>query len=336
MKRSIAPEIASLISVRHVIDLGVASLEISSNRNIDECIRFFSSIESSRRLKPVCFRLFCIDISDPDFPSYAVPERDQTYAGGRFSKGYYITDNFGKPMTMVSNANDTYLFGEEFERVVWSYFVKLYLTLWGSRNGGLHIKASCFEQNGSGVLIVGNGGTGKTVMLSELCLNGGATFVSNTHCMVDGGDVTGVGTTMRVRNDFYFGPLIERFGLPRSVNEGEFLLDPMRVFERVATKTVVRTILLVDYSRSGQFIMEPVSSADLNGYMEQFSMALNAYSLKNQMLEEAGSDPRLFATAYTDAKRQLETLVSSASRWFVSCDITQRQHMDRLLETIGN
>ncbi len=332
---SLPHEISSLITTSHIVDLGVTSFEILSNRNIDECLRFFSPYPARERNNHVSFRLYCIDISTPNFPKHAIPQRDQNYAGGRFSKGYYITDNFGPPMTIASSGNDFFLFGQGFERLVWSYFLKLFLTLWGNRNNHLHIKASCFEKNGDGVLIVGNGGTGKTVMLSELCLNGGATFVSNTHCMVAGLDIFGVGTTMRVRKDFFFRSLIERLNLSASVNEGEFLLDPQRAFLRTLPRTRVRTILLVDYSRNGEFFIEPVIADDMIGYMEQFSMALNAYSLKNQMLEEAGSDPRVFARACANSKIQLEKLVTQSIRWFVSCDITNQQHRNELLKIIG-
>ncbi|WP_210234919.1 hypothetical protein [Mesorhizobium sp. M8A.F.Ca.ET.208.01.1.1] len=327
--------IKSLITTSHVIDLGVTSVEIHANRNIDECLRFFSPHSKCRYDEQVSFRLFFIDISLPDFPTHVIPMPDRTYAGGRFAKGYYVTDNFGSPVTLASSGNDFFVFGKEFDRLVWSYFVKLCLTLWGNRNGHLHIKASCFENDGKGVLIIGNGGTGKTVMLSQLCLKGGATFVSNTHCMVNRDDVVGVGTTMRVRRDFYFDTIIDRLKLPRSVNDGEFLLDPQKVFAKTSTKAKITSILLVDYSRSGECLIEPVSNIDVIGYMEQFSMALNAYSLKNQMLEEAGSDPRAFARACASSRRQLEALVAQSLCWFVSCDITNQEHMTKLLAKIG-
>lgn len=115
---------------------------------------------------PADVRLWCVTTTDRDI---AV---DRTARAKGFESGYYVTDHFGLPVRMSSRGKDFLLVGEHLENVVWPFFVKFLLLRHTTRAGSLFLKAAALEVGGSAALVVGRGGAGKTVFVSELCRRG--------------------------------------------------------------------------------------------------------------------------------------------------------------------
>jgi hypothetical protein len=325
------------IPVQHEVIVRLATLRVclSSNAPLDECLKFFSAAAIESGPAYDC-RIVIVDTRAA--PNFAAAElaafADQTYTGGRFIRGYYITDNFGPPLTIVTRGNTSYIFGTSLYRVIWPFFVKYLLTIHAAENNALHIKASAFELNGVGTLLIGNGGTGKTIMLTELCRHGGASFVSNTHCVLAGTSATGVLSTMRVRRDFYFAGVIDACGLPPAINTGEYILDPASYFERVNRTVEIRNLCVVDYSRDGSFRLEEIDRQHVYNYMEQFSLAYNAYSLKNQLLDYCAGDVASFSRLCQAMKDKLQEVTAASRTLFVSCNILDEEHRRRLVAAL--
>jgi hypothetical protein len=326
------------IPVRHerVVRLAELRVCLASNAPLDECLKFFSAaaIEDG----PACdYRIVAVDSRAA--PGWTAGElarfADRTYTGGRFSRGYYITDNFGAPVTIVTRGNTFHLFGTSLERVIWPFFVKYLLTVHAAEHDALHIKAAAFDLQGAGTLLIGNGGTGKTIMLAELCGRAGASFVSNTHCVLHGTSATGVLSTMRVRRDLYFASIIDGNRLPPAITTGEYILDPVNYFRRVASSIEVRNLCVVDYSRDGSFRLQEMNKRHVYNYMNQFSLANNAYSLKNQLLDYCAGDLASFSELCQVMNDRLEHIVAASRTLFVSCNILDDEHRRQLVAALA-
>jgi hypothetical protein len=254
--------------------------------------------------------------------------RDRSYRGGRFAAGYYITDHFGSPAYLTTRGSHYWVFGTDLERILWPYFVKLLLTLYAMDHEMLHLKAAGAVVEGAGTLLVGRGGSGKTVLLTRLCQRG-ARFLSNTHVLIDGKTLLGVPAAMRIRRDALFGPLIEARQLKPGIKQGEYVADPLIDLQWPTDACApLRNICLVDYRGPGQSIVTDLDRDVLLNYMEQFSLALNVYGLKEDVLDHLGGNLEQFSRHATRSRLQLQELVDRSRRYYVSCDATDHRSLD--------
>ena len=149
----------------------------------------------------------------------------------------------------------------------------------------VHLKAAGIAVGGHGALLVGRGGSGKTVLLSQLC-RAGALFLSNTHVLVEGQNLMGIRTAMRVRPDRFFGPIIAARGLSPNVKASEYTADPIRDLEWSSLRVApIRNVCLVDYRGREHCQIREIDRDILVDYMEQFSLAVNVYGLKESKLQ---------------------------------------------------
>jgi hypothetical protein len=272
--------------------------------------------------------LICLSASSPAGRRIRAEASDDTARARGFAAGYYVTDHFGPPVHLVTRGRRCYVVGERLEHVVWPYFVKHLLQRHAVAAGGLFLTAAALATGGAATLVIGRGGGGKTVLVGELC-RGGADFVTNSHAVVQDGQVRGVASSLRIRR----GPWLDALGVAGrpALNPAEVVVDPADAFPAVATQAVpVRAICVADYRGHDGAVREldPDASAAV---LEQFGLGLNVYRLEEDLLDDLGGDYAAFAAAYQAMRRRLRRLAGACRTYLVSADVTRPERRDELL-----
>ena len=329
------------------IHLGPVCIDLRSNEPDFKGFRFFSksvlphSADSGDDDDAPHFTLNLCHLGiDGPWPLQTLREmQDKSYRGRRMAAGYYLTDHFGAPAYLVTGGTQYWIFAEDFEPILWPYAIKHLLTLYSMEHGMLHLKAAGIAIDGQGALLVGRGGSGKTVLLAQLC-GAGAQFMSNTHALIDGRNLLGIRTSMRVRSDRFFGPIIATRGLPPSVKAGEYCADPLADLGWPGVGSApVRSVCLVDYKGSGTRAIREMDRDTLFDYMEQFSLAVNVYGLKEDILDSLSGEVTRFSVEMSHMKARLRALVNGSRCYYLSCDASDAGNLQAicdLLKTPGD
>jgi hypothetical protein len=323
--------------IRRRVRLGPLCLEICSNDEHFSGMRYFPESARLNDNTPIHYQVsFCELSLDGFWPLQTLLEaQDPSYRANRFAMGYYITDHFGPPAYLVTQGTHYWIFGTNFESILWPYIVKLLLTLYSMEHGMLHLKAASVAVEGEGTLLVARGGGGKTVLLAELC-RAGAQFLSNTHVLIDERAILAVPTAMRVRNDARFAPIIAARHLPAAIKTGEYTADPLvDLGWQTGMDATPKNICLVDYRGTGNRIIREMDRDVLFNYMEQFSLALNVYGLKEDLLDHLDRDVMEFSVHMTGMKTKLRALVDRCRAYYVSCDATDPRNLETLCKLLG-
>ena len=326
---------------RQVVRLGPVSVDIRSNEPEFKGFRFFPDSNDVMGWDAgdaaADFTLsFCnLGLDGPWSRAELELERDGSYRGGRMSVGYYLTDHFGAPAYLMTRGSHYWIFAEDFEPILWPYAVKYLLTLYSIRQRQLHLKAAAIAVSGQGALLVGRGGSGKTVLLHQLC-QAGAQFLSNTHTLVEDRKLIGVRTALRVRADRFFGPIIAARGLSPNVKAAEYTADPIRDLDwPTAREAPVRSVCLVDYRGPEQRVIRKIDRDVLFDYMEQFSLAVGVYGLKDDLLDLVGADAARFSSEMSRMKAQLRAIVQQSRCYYLSCDAEDPENRLAILAILG-
>ncbi len=313
--------------------MGDTSLRIISNRASFAGATFFSR-SAHRDLKANTEHdLWCID--DPDgtlrrrIECYG-PTR--TYRAACFETGYYATDHFGAPLVLHRFDNRYYVIGEHLERVVWAYFVKFFIFIKSLEQQQLFMKVASVAFDSHGVLIVGRGSGGKTTFVQALCRRG-ATFVTNSHGVVDDLALTGVRTTMRVRaSDCRFLRGQSTSGL----RSGEILIDPFEEYPASPNNRVqLESLCIVDYRPGREEGVSRIGQDESLAFLEQFSLGLNVYRLEEEMLEFCDHDLLRYGRAMLGLRGRLKSLVSAVPSYVIRTDIFDERKLGRVYDAIG-
>ena len=283
------------IRSRRMVKLGPVRVELRSNEPEFAGFRYFPQTldltagdSSLERAADYTLNLCNLGIDGP-WPLDEIRRvQDSTYRAKRFSSGYYLTDHFGSPSYIVSFGSRFWIFSEDFERILWPYAIKWVLTRYSIEHHALHLKCAAVAINGEGTLLVARGTGGKTVLMTQLC-HAGAHFLSNTHSLIYNTQILGIATAMRVRRDALFGPIIAQNHSAAAVKPDEFLLDPAADLGwQRCTAAPVRNICIVDYRGPTYHMIRRARPSDVFDYMDQFSLALNVYGLKDDILDFFG------------------------------------------------
>jgi hypothetical protein len=319
------------------VRLGPMNVDIRSNEENFAGMRYFPRPTQLSEESSVHYTLSLCNLGrDGPWPLELLRARqDNSYRSKRFLAGYYITDHFGSPAYLVTRGTHYWVFGTDFEPILWPYLVKLLLTLHSMDHSMLHLKAAGIVIDEGGTLLIARGGGGKTVLLTKLCQNG-AQFLSNTHTLIDGHTAVGVATSMRVRNDALFAPIISTRRLTGGWKPGEYIADPCEDLGwQVAKAAPLRNICLVDY-RGPNFDTVREGDPDvIYDYMEQFSLALNVYGLKEDMLDYLASEVISFSTHQRRMRSHLRSLVERCRRYYVSCDAMDPKRTAAIYAMLG-
>ena len=326
---------------RKEVHLGPVRIEIRSNEPDFKGLRFFSKFPRSVAshsgpddAPDFTLSLCNLGIEGPWLIRELSAMRDQSYRAKRMSAGYYLTDHFGAPAYLLTRGRHYWIFAEDFESILWPYAVKYLLTLYSIEHNLLHLKAAGVAVDGQGALLIGRGGSGKTVLLTQLC-QAGAQYLSNTHVLLRGQELLGIGTTMRVRADRFFSPAIAERRLSPSVKEGEYIADPVADLGwRAARSAPMRTVCLIDYKESGRPTIRAIDSETLFNYMEQFALAVNVYGLKEDVLDCLGHDVERFSVEMAAMRSGLRSLVNTSCCYYLSCDAADARTLQSILDLL--
>jgi hypothetical protein len=262
--------------------------------------------------------------------------KDISYRAKRMSAGYYLTDHFGTPAYLVVRGTDYWIFADDFEPILWPYAVKHLLTLYAIEHQMLHLKAAGVSMGGRGALLIGRGGSGKTVLLSHLC-QAGAQFLSNTHALIDGATLLSIQTAMRVRADEFFAPVIAARGLSPSVKAGEYTADPRSDLGWPSVSSApVRNVCLIDYKGTNCRTIREIDRDTAFDYLEQFSLAINVYGLKEDILDALGGEVYRFSVEMSRMRTSLRALVDGSSCYYLSCDAADPRNLLVMCDLLKN
>lgn len=317
-----------------LVDLNVCRLRLLSNVPDFEALSYFSRFLSPDA--PADYELHCVDLDHDQVDEAELDAlADATYRGDRLRKGYYLAHHFGPPAYLITRGRRYYLFGRQLERVVWPYFVKHLLTIFGVDRGMVHLKAAGFVRCGDATLLVGRGGGGKTVFLSQACLTG-ASFLANTHVLVNDRTVYGVPSMLRIRPGPCFDDLISSGRAGRHLDHGEYRLDPTEVFASDWTgRATVRNICIVDYQPRRRARLEEVSEADCLTFLSHFALAIPTYGLKDDVLAHLHGDLDRYLAACGHMNSQLAQLVAGTRRFVVGADMMDPAVRESVLSVLG-
>lgn len=316
------------------IKLGPLRVEIRSNEPSFPELQYFPECARLSSADPVDYTVSCCSLGlDGPWPmEWLRASHDKTYRGRRFAAGYYLTDHFGAPAYLLTCDRHLWIFATDFGPILWPFVIKFLLTIDSIDRGMLHLKAAAVSLSSRVTLLVGRGGTGKTVLLSQLCEHAGARFLANTHVLVDDDHtVVPVSSTMRVRNDRFFGPLITSRRLLPALKAGEFLADPFSDLGwAVGREGLIHNLCLVDYRTDAPPVLSGIDRKVLLDYMENFSLAVNIYGLREDVLDYLGADVNRFSIQWSAMKSKLERLVHRCRCFHVRCDSTDPENLRQI------
>lgn len=214
-------------------------------------------------------------------------------AGGRTTRarnlrrGYYATDNFGPPAEMVSDGHRFAVIAEDPEPVVWSYLVKHLLLRWSIERDSLFLKGAAIDWDGAGILLIARGGGGKTTIAMALAQLGGG-LIANSHVLVASGLLTGVATTMRVREP---DPAVQR-------GFQERLVAPSSLFARPARRSVpLRLICVVARTEDAPNRIARLSDSAAVPVLTAFALGHDVYRLEEDLLDDLDGDYERYGRA---------------------------------------
>ncbi len=320
------PPMLGSVSLRtdQVVRVGPLTLRIASDVPDFPALHYFSRAARMPVGAVPDVELWCLSDADPGLPA------DTTARALNFASGYYVTDHFGPPVRMSSSGNRIVLVGDHLQRLVWPYIVKYLLLRHTAATGGLFLKAAALAVGDAATLVVGRGGAGKSVLVTGLCRNG-ATFITNSHVVLESGAVQGVASTMRMRP----GPWLDQAATTAALDPRERLVDPYDAFPHHAGAAVpLRAIWIADFRAPGEHDVHRLPPAEAAGIVEQFAFGLNVYRLEEDLLDLCGGDYRAFSTHYGRMRAQLHAAVTNCPTYRVRSDVQLTAHRDQLLQLL--
>jgi hypothetical protein len=313
------------------VQLGTLRVAFRSNENEFAELRYFPPSAHLPPGTPVHYTVNCcnLNLDGPWLMDAIQAAQDKSYRGKRFAAGYYLTDHFGPPAHLVTQGTQIWLFARDFRPIIWPFVVKYLLTLHSIDQQMLHLKAAAIRLGNAATVLVGRGGSGKTVLLTQLCRSAAANFLANTHLLISDRTVIPVASTVRVRNDGIFGRIIRDRNLPPAVKKGEFLADPVTDLGwQSGTACPIRNICLLDYRAPDRRAIRELDRSVLLDYMENFSLALNIYGLREDVLDYLDGNVLSFSMQWTHMRDRLRRLVDECRCYYISCDATNANNLN--------
>lgn len=309
------------------LNLGNTSLRIMSNITQFKGGHFFSR---AARLPGDAFvdeELYCIDDPEERIRS-RIRDRPTTYRAKCFLNGYYATDHFGEPVSLIVVGNKTYVVGRSLENVFWPYLVKWFIFKSSISNPGeVFLKAALVALEDQGILIVGRSGGGKSTLVEFLCENGGH-FVSNSHVIARRRSAIGVLSNIRVRSSAQFE---EHGELWEAIRPGEVLVDPLDKFPIRHGRLNIDKIIITDYGSTDHIGIKHVESKEAIEFLECFSLGLNVYRLEEDLLEYLSGNIERYSDEVLFMKNAIRILVNGADRIFLRADVNEPKIRRELL-----
>jgi hypothetical protein len=319
-----------------LINLNLLKIRLSTNLEHFPAYSYFTRFGTDDEAAD--YEVRCIDLGRDEIdPMMFANRTDKTFRAKRFRAGFYLVHYFGDPAYLVTSGRLFYVFGRHLERTVWPYFVKHILTIFSADHGYLHLKAAGFILPDSGAtLLFGRNGGGKTIFLTQACLNG-AEFLTNTHTLVRDGIAYGVPSSMRVRADDCFRDLIAAGQLTEHMEAGDYVVAPQAIFGPDGRDhAVVRNLVVADYSPHRSPGIEEIDAQDAEIFLEQFGFAVTVYGLKDDLYAHYGNEFDRFTSGLAAMRQQLRDLTRTTRCYRANVDMldpSSRSAALKLLDT---
>ena len=249
----------------------------------------------------------------------------RTARGRNLRRGYYATDNFGPPAEMVSDGRRFVVIAHDPEPIVWSYLVKHLLLRWSLEHRSLFLKGAAVDWNGAGILLIARGGGGKTTMAMALARLGGG-LIANSHVLVAGGSMTGVATTMRVREPDASAP----------GGTTERLVAPSSLYSSPASRSVpLSLVCLVARAGGPAERVERLPGSVAMPVLTAFALGHDVYRLEEDLLDDVDGDYDRFGRAYQQMQSGLLAITGSCPVVRVDHDVLRPGGSEALAEALS-
>jgi hypothetical protein len=91
----------------------------------------------------------------------------------------------------------------------------------------------------------------------------------------------------------------------------------------------------LDYRPREHPVIRELDKDILFDYMENFSLALNIYGLREDVLDYLGGDVVKFSTEWSHMKTRLRKLIEQCRSYYVSCDATDPGNLQAIYQKLG-
>ena len=313
------------------VSLGNTSLRVFSNGYGFGGHRFFARQAFLSDEAATDFEVWCINDADGSTASIlSTYPACNSHRARAFAAGYFATDHFGEPVLLYQFGRRYYMVGVRLERPFWSFLLKVIIFYASLEQKQLFLKGAAVVVKGVATLVVGRGGGGKTTLVQALCRQG-ASFVTNSHAVLDGNRIIGVLSTMRVRD---IDQRVE-VGYP-ALNLGERLVDPTDLFPHVTTKPVpLQRVVIVDYVPYHEEGVRQLLPELALSFLDQFALGVNVYRLEEELLEHCERDLVRFGREILALRKQLADLTNRLPCYVVRTDAQDPSKLQRLLTHLG-
>lgn len=256
--------------------------------------------------------------------------RDKTVRNDYFNRGYYVCDHFGKPINIITEGNTMMVFGEDFSRVFWSYIIKYLMQIWALNNDSLFTKCSAFSINNQGTLLIGCGGSGKTMINSHVC-SFGAQFITNSNAYIRDNKIMGIGSKMRVRVNKHCASLQGSVSMSSGLEKGEMLVDPLISFSSNIDEWIpIKNVVIVNYDKGTKKLV-PINRKIAFSYAQQFFLGINVYRLEEDVLNYYNNNIFLFSEKYASMICLLGDMINECECYFADIDICDKKTLEQFM-----
>lgn len=249
--------------------------------------------------------------------------------------GYYNGHHFGAPVLLSTSGNHITVVGGMLEKVIWPYLIKWVLTSYAVRENYSHIKSAALaDGQGSISLIMGRGGGGKTVFLTEACARGNR-FMTNTHTLLRDNVAHAVPSAIRIRRTDQTRAL-ETASEDHHIDKDGFLVAPSVAFAGPpVSQGPVAQILLINHTGKHRTKVTTVGTETATAFLEQFGLAISTYTLRHDLLGAVSHDLEKYARVYMAQKQRLVKLIEMTPCFEVDADLYDAGSRKLVLRELG-
>ena len=278
-------------------DLEIINLKIWSAKQWNTQMVY---ITDKPRLNTPVFNVYLCEHRPSDLSSA------KTYREVAMRSGYYIGHHFGKPayLKWIDEYNMV-LICDDPGRIIWSYVIKIVLTLFSYKQNILHVKGSTVEYKNKVFLIMGRGRSGKTEFVKTLCEHG-AKMMGNTHALIKDGMAFGIKSNVRVRTD----------GKEKYCLCGGDLNIP-----HYSGWLPLGGLFWIQYRVDGNNIISRLDINEAFHNLRWFTEAIGNWEMKEDIADYFGSDPIQFAKCMKKIDDMVQELCKKYSVYYTNLDI---------------
>ncbi len=245
----------------------------------------------------------------------------KTYRENIMRHGFYLGHHFGLPANLkYIDDNNIAFFHHDPGKIIWCYVIKFVLTLHANKRNMLHIKSGAVAYKGKSFLVLGRGGSGKTEVIKALCKNG-ASFMANTHLLINGNSACGIKSNIRVRDngcEVYIPISQQQNG---NVYEGWLPIGG---------------VFWVNYRTDGITLIENIATHYAMPNLLWFTESIGNWEMKEDIADYYNSDPFEFAEQINKIDKMLNDFCENNNIYYLNLDIYSSEGMQKTISLMEN